>query len=118
MSPCSTTRGDLRAVPGVNSAIVLPIMGAPWLEPAQDRLDPVLDPLQPLLQLDDLLGHAGELAARGEVERRSSLLQRLLAGLLHRRLGGQHLSSERPICWANPSVFIAWPSTRDHASIH
>ena len=27
-------------------------------------------------------------------------------------------SSEPPIIWAKPSVLMAWPSTRDHASIH
>ena len=83
------------------------------------RLHAVLDPFHPLLQLDDLLGHAGELAPRGEVEGDeqpgpSPARPAFLTGACAASI----CSSERPIIWAKPSVFMAWPSTRDHASIH
>ena len=64
-------------------------------------LHPVLDPLQPLLQLDDLLGHPGELGPRGEVEglqrlRRSPARRPSSAGACAASI----CSSERPIIWA------------------
>ena len=92
MSSCSTTPRDLCVIPGhqlrdrlADHAALLGV------EAAQDRLHTVLDPLQPLLQLDDLLGHPGELGPGGEVEVHQHLVQRLLTGLLGGCLRGQHL---------------------------
>ena len=88
-------------------------------EQAPDLVQPVLQPLDPLLQRDQLGGHADDLAARRQPEGP----ERLVGVLLHRPSSSgpwaaRVWSRYRPRAWANPSVPIAWPRAFDQTSIH
>src|SRR6185436_18633117 len=85
MSPSVATRVTSARSPTSMRSIVTPIM--PGLPRPEHRVQLVLHALDLFLELDDLLGHRNELAARGEAQSRQRHFHLLVDRLL-RRAGG------------------------------